>query len=101
MRILTEPPLGLDPPKQKPADDRRSSWRCRARWRGANLTASALDRVWSRHGLLQRACVNLGPAANGACSSDGQSSGFLNRVSGVRVSPGPPLLLPLARPEKG
>ncbi len=24
------------------------------------------------------------------CSSDGQSSGFLNRVSGVRVSPAPP-----------
>ena len=61
-----------------------------ARWRGANLTASAPDRVWPRHGLLERACANLGPAANGACSSDGQSSGFLNRVSGVRVSPGPP-----------
>ena len=25
-----------------------------------------------------------------ACSSDGQSSGFLNRWSGVRLSPGPP-----------
>src|SRR5713101_354936 len=46
--------------------------------------------VWPRHGLFQRACANLGPAANGACSSDGQSSGFLNRVSGVRVSPGQP-----------
>ena len=27
-----------------------------------------------------------------ACSSDGQSSGFLNRWSGVRVSPGLPVL---------
>ena len=31
-----------------------------------------------------------GVADTRACSSGGQSSGFLNRVSGVRVSPGPP-----------